>query len=52
MKGHTASASQISNKAFGIIDGILSIIDKDRVGARSRFQKLPECRRDAKHVIT
>ena len=38
MKGHTASASQISNKAFGIIDGILSIIDKDRVGARSRFQ--------------
>ena len=38
MKGHTASASQISNKALGIIDGILSIIDKDRVSARSRFQ--------------
>jgi len=38
MKGHTASASQISNKALGVIDGILSVIDKDRAGARSRFQ--------------
>ena len=38
MKGHTASASQILNKAYRFIDGAVTLVDKGRSGKGTRFQ--------------